>query len=336
MRGSTVIATHDLSERAVRAAVGVAAVHGVRAAEPVVVADGFNVVVWLRPAPVVARIVGLPALLRSTVDAMIEREIAVARFLDGQGIPVVRPSQELPSGPHRCDGLWLSFWERLEVEPGAPSPAEAGARLRELHGALREYQADSPVLDVPIRDLETFLDSGLQPSEMSTKDIELIGRKLEAIRPELTTQGPTQQLHGDAHPGNLVRVRDSWVWIDLEESMRGPVEWDLATMRRTDRLDGAEAVRAYGADEATLRPFQTLRQLQGTVWMAILATGFPTGRPVLARNSRCCEHGDPRRTGIGRASGTVSGSRAGTRRWGSPDRTAEYRQRSLPGVSARR
>jgi len=54
----------DRVPRAVAAAVAVARAHGLAVGEPAVLSDGVNLVVHLRPAPVVARVATLTPLLR--------------------------------------------------------------------------------------------------------------------------------------------------------------------------------------------------------------------------------------------------------------------------------
>jgi hypothetical protein len=59
-----------------------------------------------------------------------------------------------------------------------------------------------------------------------------------------------------------------WVWHDFEETCIGPVEWDLATMSRTHRLDGRDAVRHYPGAPAydDLLPWVELRRRQVPMW----------------------------------------------------------------------
>lgn len=66
---------------AVRAAVAVAAAHGLVAADPVVLEDGSNVIVHLSPAPVVARIAARTALIRPSVVDHLARDLSVSAFL---------------------------------------------------------------------------------------------------------------------------------------------------------------------------------------------------------------------------------------------------------------
>jgi streptomycin 6-kinase len=98
-------------------------------------------------------------------------------------------------------------------------------------------------------------------------------------------------LHGDAHGGNLLATdARGWLWIDMEETSRGPVEWDLATMAHQS-ADGATALRAY-ADEAgtevataeTLAPFRRARLLEGAVWSLCMAHLYPARYAEPARS----------------------------------------------------
>lgn len=251
----------DVRERAVRAAVDTAATHGIRASAPVVLADGFNVVVWLSPAPVVARVMTLSAALRPRGDEHIARELAVAEFLATRGIPASRPSSEVPPGPHRCRGLWLSFWECLEVDVDATqSPEVVGSRLHELHRALRDYPGPGAVLDVPLSDIAEFLRTGGKWQVVAPGDLGRIERRLAALHPLIgSSRSPHRWLHGDAHPGNLLRANGEWMWVDFEECVFGPVEWDLACLRGSQRVDGAAALRAYETENSVLSEGMAIR-----------------------------------------------------------------------------
>ncbi len=104
--------------------------------------------------------------------------------------------------------------------------------------------------------------------------------------------GEVQPLHGDAHPGNLIAGPDGFVWADFEESCRGPVSWDLASLARTRRFDPAPALAAYGA-VPDLADAMRLRALHGLVWWAIFAERDPKARPIVAQ--RLAELRGPRR-----------------------------------------
>lgn len=266
---------------AVAAAVAVAGTHGLAVADPVVLHDGVNAVVHLRPAPVVARIATLTPLLRPAVGRPFAREVGLAGALAAAGAPVVPPSDLLPAGPHEHDGLTLSFWRHVEVLPDRPTPAVAGAALGELQAALADVLPgwDGPPLDTPLDDLAVFADRG--PGLGAAPDlVARVGELVERLRPGLT--GPVGFLHGDAHPGNLLATPAGWRWTDLEDSCRGPLGWDLACLRTTSRLDGRAALDALPVpvDDDTLSPFVHLRRLHGAARLFVHAVRVPVDLEV--------------------------------------------------------
>src|SRR4051794_34747716 len=125
-------------EHSVRAAVGIARDHGLDADDPLVLEDSSNTLVWMRPAPVVARVAALTALMRSDGGAAhLRREADVATYLSGCGAPVLGPSPLLPAGPHERDGRWMTFWPHVDHDDSrAIAVEEAATLLRQVHGAL--------------------------------------------------------------------------------------------------------------------------------------------------------------------------------------------------------
>jgi hypothetical protein len=187
----------DRVPRAVGAAVAVARTHGLTVRDPVVLSDGVNVVVHLRPAPVVARVATLTPLLRPDAARQPRRDLALATALAAAGAPVLSPSDLLPPGPHEHDGRTLSFWRFVEVLPDRPTPAVAGTTLAELLAVLAGVDPgwDGDPLDTPLDDLAVFGARGAElgaPGDLVARTGELLDR----LRPRLA--GPAQPLHGDA------------------------------------------------------------------------------------------------------------------------------------------
>ncbi len=77
--------------RAVRAATTLAARLGVRSSAPVVLSNGSNLMLHLTPAPVVARVATLTALIRPNVVETFAKDLAIAGYLTELGAPVVGP-----------------------------------------------------------------------------------------------------------------------------------------------------------------------------------------------------------------------------------------------------
>jgi hypothetical protein len=78
------------------AAVALGAAHGIVSVEPAILKDGSNVLVHLRPAPVVVRVATFTALIRDDPLPYLEREVQLASALVAVGASVAAPSRELP------------------------------------------------------------------------------------------------------------------------------------------------------------------------------------------------------------------------------------------------
>jgi hypothetical protein len=249
---------------AVDAAVSVARQHGLEVTEPHVLRDRLNVLVHLRPAPVVARVAGTIARVRPG-DDWLRRELAVAASLDAAGAPVVAPSPELPPGPHHHEGRVLSFWTYIDHQ-GPPDPAAAGAALHDVHEALRGFHGSLPALG-HVTEAEALL-------------AHLAAEELRATMTAL--RGPIQPLHGDSHLRNVLNGPGGPLWNDWEDTCIGPVHWDAACLLATHRVTGTEpgaevALRAAGLelDPAELNLWIEARVLQGAIWT--IYTGNPAG-----------------------------------------------------------
>jgi Ser/Thr protein kinase RdoA (MazF antagonist) len=265
---------------AARAAVRVAASLGVACTEPVVLADGANVIVHLSPSPVVAKVAASTPAVRPDVAAWLQRELAVASFLARGGAPVAEPSPEVPATPHHGDGHVMSFWRYLPPSnAGRPSEETIGSMLRDLHAALRDYPGSAPVL-APLQDIPAFL--ARPQSRIDADQRAALAAAYDRLTAELDPAAPRQPLHGDAGAGNLSATKESgWVWHDFEDTCAGPVAWDLAATTASPRLDASRILAAYGAavDPAQLATCQQLRRLNLTVWYALYAERLPELRP---------------------------------------------------------
>ena len=272
------------------AAVKVAASLGVYCSAPVVLADGANVVVHLRPAPVVAKVAASTTAVRPAA-AWLQRELDVAQFLAGRGAPVMTPSPEVPATVHHGGGQVMSFWRYLSPPGSTPRGSTPRARdlagedvigpmLRDLHAELAHYPGQLPVL-APLQDIPSYLarpQTTLTPAEAAA---------LAAACTRLTAElgsFPARPLHGDAGAGNLMATSSGWVWHDFEDTCAGPVAWDVAASTASQRLDAGRVLAAYGepVDPAPLAACEQLRLLHLTVWYNLYAERLPHLRPRAA------------------------------------------------------
>jgi hypothetical protein len=255
----------------VEVAVTAATSIGVVCDEPVVLHNGSNVVVHLRPAPVVARVATLTARLRPGIEAWFERDALVARHLVSRGVLATRPLvAALP-----VDGFVVGLWEYSPHDPSyVISPDEVAGRLFDLHEALADLSCDLPLLG-PCDDLERAFPLVRVPASVLAAFRAENARLRSALSPF-----PVRPLHGDAHPGNLLATPAGLMWNDFEDTWRGPLGWDLACLAKSGRLDGAAAVAAYpgSVSEEELATCVELRELFAVVWRFVVAERFPERR----------------------------------------------------------
>jgi hypothetical protein len=264
--------------RSLAAAQAVAREHGVACDEAVRIAAGSNVLVHLKPAPVVARVMTATAVLHDDVERWLAREVSVGAFLAERSDLVVPPSDILPPGPHEHDGLWMTLWKFVphDAQAPLPQPRELGRSLRALHAALADFPGDLAPLSETRVWLERLL-AELRPSPSLTRqDIDWLHFNLDALTPAVFESSlPVQALHGDASMSNLLRTERGLVWNDLEDVCAGPVAWDIsglmtsATARGQSATFTEELLAAYG-DPGTedLEAFLEAHALYEVVWHA--------------------------------------------------------------------
>jgi len=222
--------------------------------EAVVLGEGMNVLVQLRPTPIVARVTRLAHLVRPPES--LAGGVALAKALGQRAVP---PSALIDPGPHLVAGRYVTFWT---YRPGrAASPSEAGAALRALHenaeffsGPLRSFDPRPEALRV----------AGLVGGEAS----EILRDAANRLMPPTL---PQQAIHGDAHFENVLA---GGVWQDFDEACRGPREWDIACMIHRWAVFGEleremrTALAAYGACD-----LEAVEALQPLVVLGIAAWG---------------------------------------------------------------
>jgi hypothetical protein len=267
------------------AAQAVARGHGVACDEAVRIGAGSNVLVHLKPAPVVARVMTGTAVLHDDAEQWLAREVAVGAFLAERTDLVVPPSDILPPGPHVQDGLWMTLWKFVphDAQAPPPEPRELGRSLRGLHAALADFPGDLAPLS-EVRDWLERLLAELRPSPpLTQRDIDWLRFELDALTPAVFESSlSAQALHGDASMSNLLRTDSGLVWNDLEDVCAGPVAWDISGLVASARARGQSAkfieelLAAYGEPGVEgLETFFEAHALYEVVWQAFEARRRP-------------------------------------------------------------
>lgn len=220
---------------------------------------GTNVLVHLRPAPVVARVTRLAHLVRPVAD--LAGAIALARS-DALRGRVVAPTTLVDPGPFVEDSRYVTLWTYY---PGGStttlaSPAEAGSGLRAFHQSARSYAGRLRSFDPR--------PEALKIADLVDPDV---GEVLRSVANSMTTPDLMQQpIHGDAHEENALA---GGIWQDFDEVCAGPIEWDLASLQHRRYLFGerqaeiAAALSAYGPrDERAVEALGPLVVLAIAAW----------------------------------------------------------------------
>lgn len=222
------------------AALAVARKVGLPADAPEVLRDLTNVLVRLRPAPVVARVPVTLARLRG--GEWFAAEMRLARFLAEAGAPIAPPTDAADPGPHDHDGFHVSLWRWIEQDPERADATAAGRSLRELHSIVAGYREPLPTCD-RLEEVRRLLATFEQTDEIL--ELRSFAERLDPL--------PGRPIHGDSHLRNVLWSVDGPLWGDLENASEGPVEFDLACLRFRASRDGEAAIRAYGEyDEGAL------------------------------------------------------------------------------------
>ena len=221
--------------------------------EAEVIGEGMNVLVHLRPAPVVARVTRVAHLVRPVIE--LAGGVGLAKHLGDRAVP---PSELIEPGPHVEGGRYVTFWTYRPGEKASAS--EAGAALREFHDAAEPYRG-------PLRSFDP------RPEALRIADL-VGGEPAEILRDAAARLAPPmlpqQAIHGDAHFGNVLA---GGVWQDFDDACVGPREWDLACMIHRWSVFGLlegemrEALAAYGPhDREAVEALQPLVVLGLAAW----------------------------------------------------------------------
>ncbi|MER7846560.1 aminoglycoside phosphotransferase family protein [Kitasatospora sp. NPDC096077] len=250
------------------------------------IALGENAVFDLGDPAVVAKVGRAPELHERA-----RRELTVAHWLAGQGIPVVDPYGEVAPGPRLAHGHPVTFWHRLAPAVRPARPVDLAPLLRALHAL--------PLPPFPLgrRDLLAPVERWLASAEghVDPADVDFLRRRRDsfaAALPDLAPQLRPGVIHGDALPRNVHVGPDGPVLLDLETFADDLREHDLVVLALAHDRYGVPAeeyrafTEAYGRDVRDWPGFAVLRGARETAsasWVAQQAVGNPAALAEFGR-----------------------------------------------------
>ena len=215
--------------RACDAARAIASALGLAVDDAVVLSDSNRLVVRLLPCDVVARIA--PTGYRVFTGAVgAARELDVVRRLAELDGPVAGPDPRVEPEVHVQDGFEIALFTYVEPPPAQRDLSVEGyaLALERLHGVLRKIDVETSHFTDRAADVERWVERRDVTPDLGAADRELLVERLRSLRRSIVDRGaPEQLLHGEPHPWNVLDAKPGPRFVDFENCVCGPVEFDL-------------------------------------------------------------------------------------------------------------
>ena len=259
----------------------VAAACGLGVEDAVVLNNSNRLAVHLQPCDVLARVA--PSARQNGA----EFEIEVVRRLAGTGAPLATLDPRVEPRVYEHDDFAVTLWTYYEPVPSHDiAPDEYAGALEQLHAAMRQADLTDdwlPHFTDRVDEAQRLVADPTNNPEITGADRELLVTTLKTMRHAILDRGaPEQLLHGEPHPGNVLRTRGGLLFVDLETCCRGPIEFDIAHAAVTGSTPPSEICARYaGADQSLVRDCWILMLAMVTAWRCEPGDDLPNGR-VLA------------------------------------------------------
>lgn len=210
--------------RAVEAASATASAAGLSVDDAAVIHDSNRLVLRLMPCNVVARIAPM------VYQASARLEVEAAGQLAETDSPVAALEPRVEPRAYVRDRFVMSMWTYYEPVPSrALLPAHYAHLLERLHTGMRQIDITAPHFMDRVADTQQVVASRDVTPELADADRELLANTLGNLRRSIVERGAAEQLlHGEPHPWNVLNTKNGPLFIDFENCVRGPVEFDLA------------------------------------------------------------------------------------------------------------
>ena len=256
--------------RAVAAALSSASALGLTVDDAIVLHDSNRIILRLLPCDIVARVASLVHQPGAAFEVELAQRLAKTKSPVATLDPRVEPQISVR------DGFVVTLWSYYEhVPPGEVAPAEYAHALERLHAGMRQIDMATPHFTDRVAEAQRLVASRERTPALADADRELLSNTLRTLRRTSADPGAAEQLlHGEPHPGNLLRTKKGLLFVDLETCCRGPVEFDIA--------HAPEAVSAHypGADQQLIQQCRVLMLAMIVTWRWDRDDDLPNGREL--------------------------------------------------------
>lgn len=252
-------------ERAVSATTALASALGLSVGEARIVCNSNKLALRLLPCDVFARVAFVG-------QETFQFEIEIARRLAENQSPVAALDTRVEPRVYERDGFALTLWRYYEQSGIEASAAAYAKALERLHAGMAQLDVIAPHFSDRVREAQRLVASHHRTPRLEDSDRELLSRTLRSCSHRIGARSsPEQLLHGEPHPGNVLKTTGGLLFIDLETCCRGPIEFDLA------HVPEAASDGYSGADHELIRECRRLVLAMVTAWRWDTDDQFPSG-----------------------------------------------------------
>jgi len=267
--------------RAIAAATFLAEAQGLQVNDAVAIQNSNTLSLRLLPCDIFARV----ALVGQGVAAL---ELRVAQGLKALGCPVVSLDPRVEPRVYEVDGFVVTFWTYYGSAADLDSPADYADALHRLHAGMRSLEIEAPHFTERIAAAQRLVGNRNETPALGDVDRLLLLNTLrssgQAIRGR---EAAHQLLHGEPHPGNLLRTPDGPLFIDFETCCRGPVELDVA------HVPNEVSAHYPDVDQVLLQECRRLVLAMVAAWRWDIRDVFPNGHQHGLEILRLLREGPP-------------------------------------------
>jgi aminoglycoside phosphotransferase (APT) family kinase protein len=212
------------TRRAVAAAMSTASDLDLAVDDAIVLNDSNRLVIRLTPCDTVARVTPM------THFASAEQEVELVRRLEQTDSPVAPLEPRVAPRVVVHDGFKITLWAYCEpAQSRLLPPTEYAQALARLHAGLRLVEVTTPHFMDRVATTQRDVASHEVTPDLTDADRALLADTLHGLgRSIAKRRGADRLLHGEPHPFNILNTKNGPLFIDFENTARGPVEYDLA------------------------------------------------------------------------------------------------------------
>jgi Ser/Thr protein kinase RdoA (MazF antagonist) len=221
----------------------------------------------------------------------VETQVAFAAWASARSAEINAPA-DIAIQREGLEGGVASFWHWLQADGERAGPEPYALALRLFHDIASDCPIDLPHWN-PFGRLEDRWTNAEVIEEIGEENATNLRSRSDALSHSKLLWQDHQVIHGDAHAGNLLHERGTWIWTDFDLIARGPAlddlaSYGLAVRRFGNAEDELETVldnyRATPDQRDQLELVTSVKELLSLAWLSTILAR-PGARPEFHRRT---------------------------------------------------